>query len=71
MLWTAIQLTHLTLDCIPQAPERAFAVVEKRRVVIANDAAQAAGVRNGHGLAAALALAPALEWILLRFESMI
>ena len=52
MLWTAIQLTRLTLDCIPQAPERAFAVVEKRRIVIANDAAQAAGVRTGHGLAA-------------------
>lgn len=63
MLWTAIQLTSLTLDCIPQAPERAFAVVEKRRVIIANDAAQAAGVRSGHGLAAALALAPAIEWI--------
>ena len=63
MLWTAIQLTSLTLDCIPQAPERAFAVVEKRRIVIANDAAQAAGVRAGHGLAAALALAPTLEWI--------
>ena len=62
MLWTAIQLTRLTLDCIPQAPERAFAVVEKRRVVVANGAAQAAGVRAGLGLAAALALAPALEW---------
>jgi protein ImuB len=63
MLWTAIQLTNLTLDCIPQAPERAFAVVEKRRIIVANDAAQAAGVRSGHGLAAALALAPAIEWI--------
>ena len=63
MLWTEIQLTSLTLDCIPQAPERTFAVVEKRRVSVANGAAQAAGVRSGHGLAAALALAPTLEWI--------
>jgi protein ImuB len=63
MLWTAIQLTRLTLDCIPQAPERAFAVVEKRRIVAANGAAHVAGVRTGMGLAAALALAPAIEWI--------
>ncbi|MBL8385418.1 MAG: DNA polymerase Y family protein [Burkholderiales bacterium] len=62
MLWTAIHLACLTLDCIPQAPEEAFAVIERRRVVAANAAAQAAGVRAGQSLAAALALAPRLAW---------
>lgn len=63
MLWTAINLTRLTLDCIPQAPESAFAVVEKRRIAAANAQAQAAGVRSGQSLAAAQALLPALAWV--------
>ncbi len=62
MLWTAISLTRLTLDCTPQAPESAFAVVEKRRIAAANACAQAAGVRSGQNLAAALALMPTLAW---------
>ena len=62
MLWTAISLTRLTLDCTPQAPESAFAVVEKRRIAAANAGAQAAGVRSGQNLAAALALLPTLAW---------
>ena len=62
MLWTAISLTRLILDCTPQAPECAFAVVEKRRIAAANACAQAAGVRSGQNLAAALALLPTLTW---------
>ena len=62
MLWTAIFLTRLPLDCIPQAPDCAFAVVEKRRIAAANALALAAGVRTGQSLAAALALLPALAW---------
>ena len=62
MLWTAIFLTRLPLDCIPQAPDCAFAVVEKRRIAAANALALAAGVRTGQSLAAALALLPALTW---------
>ena len=63
MLWTAICLTRLRLDCIPQAPECAFAVVEKRRIAAANARALAAGVRTGQSLSAALALLPALAWV--------
>jgi protein ImuB len=60
MLWTAIHLPNLTLECIPQAPDEAFAVVERRRIACASPAARAAGVRPGQGLAAALALLPTL-----------
>lgn len=62
MLWTAIHFPRFCLDCTPQAPERAFAVVERRRVIAANAIARAQGVRSGQGLTAALALAPALAW---------
>ena len=62
MLWTAVHLPRLSLDCTPQAPDCAFAVVEKRRIVAATGNAHALGVRVGQSLAAALALAPGLAW---------
>lgn len=63
MLWTALHLNQLSLDCTPHAPECAFAVVERRRIAAAGTAARAAGVRAGQNLAAALALAPTLAWV--------
>jgi len=63
MLWTALYLPQLPLDCYAQThAQTPFAVVEKRRVYLANAAARAAGVRADKPLSAALALAPALQW---------
>jgi protein ImuB len=63
MLWTALTLPQLPLDCYAGAGARAaFAIVEKRRIHMANDCAHAAGVKSDMALSAALALAPALQW---------
>jgi len=63
MLWTALTLPQLPLDCYAgAAADAAFAVVEKRRICMASAAACAAGVRSGMALSAALALLPALQW---------
>lgn len=63
MLWTALYLPQLPLDCYAQTTaEQPFAIAEKRRVHMANASARAAGVRADQPLSAALALAPALQW---------
>ncbi|MDB5807492.1 MAG: repair nucleotidyltransferase [Betaproteobacteria bacterium] len=63
MLWTALYLPQLPLDCYAQThAAQPFAVVEKRRIHMANAAARAAGVRVDKPLSAALALEPALQW---------
>ena len=63
MLWTALYLPQLPLDCYAQTQAQTpFAIVEKRRVYMANAAARAAGVRTDKPLSAALALEPALQW---------
>src|SRR5579862_301072 len=63
MLWTALILPQLPLDCYARTgAEQPFAVAEKRRVHMANAKARASGVRAGLSLSAALALEPALQW---------
>ena len=63
MLWTALNLPQLPLDCYAQtAREQPFAIIEKRRIHMANGAAHAGGVREQMALSAALALTPALQW---------
>jgi len=63
MLWTALNLPQLPLDCYAQtAQEQPFAIVEKRRIHMANAAARAEGVKDHMALSAALALAPTLQW---------
>lgn len=59
MLYLCLRLAHLALDVFP--PESGPAVaVERQGVICGNPAAEAAGVRPGMGLAAAMALAPGL-----------
>jgi protein ImuB len=63
MLWTALNLPQLSLDCYAQTPHaQPFAIVEKRRIHIANAAAHAQGLKAQMALSAALALVPALQW---------
>jgi protein ImuB len=63
MLWTALNLPQLPLDCYAQTTQsRPFAIVEKRRIHMANTAAHAQGVKDQMALSAALALAPMLQW---------
>ena len=63
MLWTALILPQLPLDCYAgTATHSPFAIVEKRRVHMANTGAREAGVRHDMALSAALALCPALQW---------
>lgn len=63
MLWTALNLPQLPLDCFAQTgAAQPFAIAAKRRVYMANGAARAVGVRADKPLSAALALAPALQW---------
>ena len=63
MLWTALTLPQLPLDCYARTgAEQPFVIVEKRRVHMANAGARAAGVKGDMALSAALALAPALQW---------
>ena len=63
MLWTALNLPQLPLDCYAGgAAPAAFAVIEKRRIHMANAQARASGVKSGLALSAALALCPALQW---------
>lgn len=62
MLWTALYLPQLPLDCYAQTDaQQPFAVIEKRRIHMANAAARAAGVHADQPLSAALALAPELQ----------
>lgn len=65
MLWTALTLPQLPLECYAQTPEEEqlpFAIIEKRRIHTANAAACAEGVKEHMALSAALALAPMLQW---------
>jgi protein ImuB len=62
MLWTALVLSQLPLDCYAQTgAQQPFAVIEKRRIHMANAAARAGGVKDGMALSAALALEPTLQ----------
>lgn len=60
MLWLCLRFPFLPLEVFPPS-ERAAVVMAQQRVVCANPAADAAGIRPGMRLAAALGLAPGLQ----------
>ena len=60
MLWLCLRFPALSLEVFPPS-ESASVVIAQQRVVCANPAAEAAGIRPGMRLAAALGLAPGLQ----------
>ena len=61
MLWLALHLPWLPLEAVASGAQALpCCVMHERRVLLADAAAQAAGVRPGLSLAAALGLLPAL-----------
>ena len=64
-LWLCLRFEQLPLQCLNRDETRPVAVLEKQRVLRANDCARALGIKPGQGTATVRALAAEMPLTLL------